>query len=155
MVLRGTLLLSAALLMTACSEKAEQAPAAAETTTDTDTATDLAAKDTSSIPCPFGETKDWAAVVNAMPGPDGPKLVITGQTMVGSDGYGPVLTLTGYEKIIPPNVLIELNLAEKADGKAGMQEARLEIAANDPAYGLVKISCHGESIYEGEVGTAS
>lgn len=155
MVLRGTLLLSAALLMTACSEKAEQVPAAEATTSDTDTDTDIAAKDTSSIPCPFGETKDWAAVLNAMPGPDGPKLVITGQTMVGSDGYGPVLTLTGFEKILPPNVLIELNLAEKADGKAGMQEARLEIPANDPAYGLVKISCHGESIYQGEVGTAS
>jgi hypothetical protein len=98
------------------------------------------------------ESRDWAAWVNKMPGPDmAPKVHVTGKVDVRSGGYTFVWEEGPLDRSATP--ALRLRLVPKApDGMATMaistEEVKYEAPALAMGYSRVIISCGGTTLAE-------
>ena len=58
--------------------------------------------------CPVAALDDWAAWVSAMPGPDGPKLIVTGTVTMPSPGYSVTLEQGISDRSAQPVQVVQL-----------------------------------------------
>lgn len=102
--------------------------------------------------CEVLESRDWAAWVNKMPGPDmAPKVHVTGKVDVRSGGYTFVWEEGPLDRSATP--ALRLKLVPKApDGMATMaistEEVKYEAPALAMGYSRVIISCGGTTLAE-------
>ena len=93
--------------------------------------------------CPISESSDWAAWVSAMPGPDRPKLIVTGKVTVPTGGYRLALEEGPLLEIHPPIQQVML-IVERPGGSVTQaivtHEVRLELPALE-SYGGVTVKC--------------
>lgn len=94
--------------------------------------------------CPILSSADWAAWVNAMPGPDArPKLIVTGRVTVPTGGYRVTLEQGPLQEIHPPVQQMILRARPPSGGATQAlvtHEVRAELPALD-RYGSVTIRC--------------
>lgn len=106
--------------------------------------------------CPVVESRDWAAFVNAMPGPDArPELIVSGNVTLPSAGYATELRPGPADRSARPVQTVEL-VAAAPDGFAATvlseQEVRLSMpaVAGQPGasapYRGVRILCEGAEL---------
>ena len=101
-------------------------------------------------PCPIAASEGWRAYVNAMPGPERPRLVVTGRVTVPTGGWRLGLARGPLREIHPPvqEVILE---AEPPRGPASQAIVTQEVAGTFPAlpqYGAVIVRCGGEVLAE-------
>lgn len=134
------LALAALLLLTGC-QPVERTPAATVTTASAGPAKD----------CPIIGSSDWAAWINAMPGPPGsrPTLIVTGTVTVPSGGYRLTLRLDpAVMESLPPQRTVWLD-AVPPDGPASQALVTSEVRGQWPAsppVGAVHVRCGGAAI---------
>lgn len=102
--------------------------------------------------CPVYESSDWAAWINAMPGPGAQRtLHVTGRIVVPTPGYTATLTAGIADRSAIPVQQLNLNLST-TDGMALQVLTPLEVAYEGPAiaqqYRAIRIMCAGEQIAE-------
>lgn len=103
--------------------------------------------------CPMIESENWAAWINAMPGPDsaGEKLIVTGDVTVSSSGYEVELIPGAADRSMRPMQQLMLSV-KQPDGPAAQVittlQARYEGMAIAPQYRGITIFCGGEVIAE-------
>ncbi|PYG27208.1 hypothetical protein C8N36_11754 [Pelagimonas varians] len=100
--------------------------------------------DNTTAPCPVIDSMDWQAWVNKMPGPDGPKLHVTGQITLPTPGYEVTLELGPLDrKAIPTQRLVLM--ATPPEGMAAQVIDPVEVTFEHPSqvrrYGAVAIVC--------------
>lgn len=94
--------------------------------------------------CPILGSSDWAAWVNAMPGPGSrPTLIVTGRVTVPTGGYAPAMEAGPVQEIHPP---IQIMLLRPNPPLGGATQAVVthEVRAEAPAldvYGAVTVRC--------------
>jgi hypothetical protein len=97
--------------------------------------------------CPIAGSSDWAAWVNAMPGPNAqPSLIVTGKVTVPTGGYRPHLELEQVAQSYPVQVFARLH------PNPPTQAATQALVTHDvrgrwpmsPPVGSVTIRCGGE-----------
>ena len=131
--MRILLPLATALLLSACATASVQAGAASA--------------------CPIIGSSDWAAWVDAMPGPDRPRLLVTGKATVPHGGYVASLALGAVLEIHPPIQEVELVLGSR-HGRGVPVTAMVEtheVRGEFPAlqsYGAIRIRCRDQIIAE-------
>lgn len=94
-------------------------------------------------PCPITGSRDWTAWVNAMPGPNAPRLIVTGKVTVPTGGYRVSLERGEVHELDPPIQQIMLEAAPPTGGAIQVvteQEVRGEFPALD-RYGAVIVRC--------------
>jgi hypothetical protein len=94
-------------------------------------------------PCPVADAGGWRAWVNRMPGPDRPKLWVTGRVTAPTGGYRVWLELGPVQEIHPPiqQVLVR---AQPPSGPATQSIVTHDVSASFeamPEYGAVTIRC--------------
>ena len=100
--------------------------------------------------CPVSDSKNWAAWINAMPGPGAgrPRLIVKGEVTVPTGGWTLALEQGPLAESDPPVQTMELR-AEAPSGMATQaivtQEVRAELPAL-PRYGSVVIRCGAETL---------
>ncbi len=99
--------------------------------------------------CPILSSTDWAAWVNAMPGPVArPKLIVTGRVTVPTGGYRVTLQQGPLQEIHPPIQQMILR-AQPPSGGATQAVVTHEVRAELPAlesYGSVTIRCGSSTL---------
>ena len=107
--------------------------------------------------CPIMASSDWFAGVDAMPGPSGPRLVVTGKVTVPTGGYRFEWADFRVAESYPVQVFAELRPirpAGPATQAVTTQEVRGEWPLSPPV-GSVTISCGGQVLASiSPVGTA-
>jgi hypothetical protein len=97
--------------------------------------------------CPVAGS-DWHAWVNAMPGPEGPKLIVTGQVTAPTGGYSFGWSDFRVAESYPVQVFVDLTAAPPA-GPATQalvaQEVRGEWPLSPPV-GSVTVLCGGNTL---------
>ena len=96
--------------------------------------------------CPFRNAGGWRAWVDRMPGPDRPRLWVTGNVSAPTGGYRVWLELGPVLEIHPPiqQVLVR---AEAPDGPATQAVVTHEVRGSFeamPEYGAVTVRCGSE-----------
>lgn len=110
-----------------------------------------------SIPCPFrdGNSRDWAAWLNKMPGSRCGNLIVTAEVNT-QPGYTGRIRFGPMDKRNPPSQHAEVNLVEEAGAPGGWHEIRGEMQTGQDAFHSVIIHCHDEVLTTiTEVPTAS
>lgn len=100
--------------------------------------------------CPIAGSSDWAAWVSAMPGPDRPRLIVTGKVTVPTGGYRLALREGPLLRSEPPIQQILLDVALPSGG-ATQAIVTHEVRGEWPAlerYRAVTIHCGGEVLAE-------
>jgi hypothetical protein len=99
--------------------------------------------------CPILSSADWAAWVNAMPGPDArPKLIVIGRATVPTGGYRVTLEQGPLQEIHPPVQQMILRAQPPSAGATQAvvtHEVRAELPALD-RYGSVTIRCGSSTL---------
>ena len=140
------------------SEGGEEAPAgsegdeAAAADEQADNATSEAAQDNA---CPVLASSDWAAWVNAMPGPDGAQVIVTGTVTLPSPGYNVALEQGISDRSARPVQTVQLSAeppASDASEEPTEYEARFEMPSAGPIEGTtapftaVRVVCGDEEL---------
>lgn len=90
--------------------------------------------------CPVLNASDWAAWVNAMPGPDGPSLIVTGVVTLPSPGYSVTLEAGMSDRSARPVQVVQL-VAQPPEGAAAQvlsdYDLRFEMASSAPEDGTI------------------
>lgn len=90
--------------------------------------------------CAVLNSADWAAWVNAMPGPDGPSLIVTGVVTLPSPGYTVTLEAGASDRSARPVQVVQL-MAEPPELAAAQvlsdYDVRFEMASPAPVDGTV------------------
>jgi hypothetical protein len=99
--------------------------------------------------CPISSSSDWAAWVNAMPGPNArPTLIVTGKVTLPSGGHRVSLHAGPVLELYPPiqQVLLKA-VAPTGEGtpEAPTLEVRVELPALD-TYGEVHVRCGNRTL---------
>ena len=100
--------------------------------------------------CPAMSTSNWRAWINAMPGPQRPQLIVTGDVTVPTGGYAMALRLGPTLRNEPPTQHVVLELTPPS-GPATQAVTTREVRGSWPAlprYGSVVIRCGGDLIAE-------
>ena len=100
--------------------------------------------------CPIISSGDWRAWVDAMPGPRGRRLLVTGRVTVPTGGYRVRLELGAVQEIHPPVQQVELIANPPDDGATQAivtHEVRGDFAALHQ-YGAVVIRCGSATLAE-------
>jgi hypothetical protein len=100
-----------------------------------------------SVPC-YGATESWRAWVDAMPGPDGPGLIVTGVVTTPTGGHRTTLTLGPTLRSEPPQQIVNLEIRSMGDtvtAAVTREEVRARFRAL-PRYGAVIILCNGQEV---------
>lgn len=103
--------------------------------------------------CPMIKTENWAAWINAMPGPgsSGEKLIVTGDVTFSSGGHEVELIPGAADRSMRPMQQFTLSV-KQPDGPATQAittlQARYEGVAIAPQYRGITIFCDGEVIAE-------
>lgn len=100
--------------------------------------------------CQNIQAREWAAWVNAMPGPGGnrPHLIVTGKVSTPTGGYRLSLAQGPVQEMYPPIQQVILNV-DAPDGMATQAIVEHEVRGSFPAldtYGAVTIHCGGRVI---------
>jgi len=94
--------------------------------------------------CPILGSRNWAAFINAMPGPNArPRLIVTGQVTTPTAGYRPVLRLGQIMQSQPVRVNVRLNPNPPSGGAAAVV-TRHDVRGSwpmAPPVGAVTIRC--------------
>lgn len=100
-------------------------------------------------PCPITASSDWAAWVDAMPGPDArPKLIATGKVTVPTGGYTFAWRDLRIAESYPIQVWAELE-ALPPDGPATQALDTHDLRGEwpiDPPVGSLTITCNGRTL---------
>jgi len=75
-----------------------------------DSAADTDAPVVGEMACPVLDSSDWAAWVNAMPGPEGPSLIVTGVVTLPTPGYTVTLEQGSSDRSAQPVQVVRLTL---------------------------------------------
>ncbi len=108
-------------------------------------------------PCPVSATEGWRAHVNAMPGTEPPRLVVSGRVTVPTGGWRLDLERGPVREIHPPvqEVILE---AEPPSGGATQAIVTHQVTQSFPAlprYGAVIVRCGSDVLAEiGPIETA-
>ena len=102
--------------------------------------------------CAVYESSDWAAWINAMPGPGAQRtLHVTGRIVVPTPGYSATLTAGAADRSAIPTQQLNLNLTT-TDGMVLQVLTTREVAYEGPAiaqqYRAVRIMCGGAQLAE-------
>lgn len=100
--------------------------------------------------CPTRSTTGWRAWINAMPGTEPPRLLVTGEVTVPTGGWRVALTLGAIREIDPPVQEVILTL-DPPSGFATQAIVTHEARGSFPAlprYGAVIVRCGGDVIAE-------
>jgi hypothetical protein len=100
--------------------------------------------------CPIAGSRDWRAWVNAMPGPDRPRLIVIGEVTVPTGGWQLSLELGATREIDPPVQEVVLR-AVPPSGAATQAIVTREVRGDFlalPRYGAVVVRCGSEVIAE-------
>lgn len=114
---------------------------------------DAAAAAKESEACSMIKSENWAAWINAMPGPDsaGEKLIVTGDVTVPSGGHEVELIPGAADRSMRPIQQFTLSV-KQPDGPATQAittlQARYEGVAIAPQYKSIRIFCDDEVIAE-------
>ncbi len=98
--------------------------------------------------CPVIESTNWKAWINAMPGPDGPRLHVTGDVTLPTPGYTAAWTLGPTDRAMPPGQTLNLAFAAPTDMVAQVlttQEIAYEGEAVYSTYRVIRVVC-GETL---------
>lgn len=99
--------------------------------------------------CPIVGSSDWAAFVNAMPGPNArPKLIVTGKVRTPTGGYNVGLRLGPVAESHPVQVTVRLH-ATPPDGPASQAIATHDVRGSWPMsdpVGSVTIRCGSQVV---------
>ena len=96
--------------------------------------------------CPSA-TRNWAAFVNAMPGPGTrPALIVTGEVEIPRQGLAPALAVGPTDRKFPPGQRFALHLVAAPGTPAGWRPVRGEIRPSLADYGEVIVGCEGQTI---------
>lgn len=100
--------------------------------------------------CPIAGSSDWAAWVNAMPGPgpNGQHLIVTGKVTVPTGGYRVSLEPGPVREIHPPVQEVILNVVPPS-GAATQAIVEHEVRTSVPAlpsYGAVIVRCGRDTV---------
>ena len=106
---------------------------------------DAAMADDQSTSCPVIDSRDWAAWINAMPGPDAePTLIVTGEIDLPTPDYTIEITLGPADRMMPPGQYLDL-AASAPDGMVAQvvtpTPVRFETRAVYPEYRKVVVRC--------------
>lgn len=97
--------------------------------------------------CP-DETRQWAAWINAMPGPGpaaAPTLIVTGEVFVPA-GTSATLSAGPTDRMMPPSQRFTLALSSRPDAPGGWQPVRGEITPALAQYRSVIVGCDGAAV---------
>lgn len=99
--------------------------------------------------CPIVSSSDWAAFVNAMPGPNArPKLIVTGKVRTPTGGYTVGLRLGPVAESHPVQVTVRLH-ATPPDGPASQAIVTHDVRGSwpmSPPVGSVTIRCGSQVV---------
>src|SRR5687767_4074785 len=98
-------------------------------------------------PC-YGTTRDWRAWIDAMPGPERPKLIVQGVVTTPTGNNQPVLTLGPTLRSEPPQQIVNLEIRGRGDIVTSAVTT-VEVRGRFPAlprYGAVIINCNGREV---------
>ena len=99
--------------------------------------------------CPIVGSSDWAAFVNAMPGPNArPKLIVTGKVRTPTGGYTVGLRLGPVAESHPVQVTVRLH-ATPPDGPASQAIVTHDVRGSwpmSPPVGSVTIRCGSQVV---------
>src|SRR5689334_3150631 len=122
--------LAGALLLTACAPSIPARPAPRP-----------------SAACPIISSADWAAWVNAMPGPgSSPKLIVIGKVTVPTGSYSIAWFTPDVAESDPVQVTVRLNPLPPS-GPATQAVTTMDVRGewpSQPTVGLVRINCGGK-----------
>lgn len=105
--------------------------------------------------CPVLDSADWAAWVNAMPGPDGPSLIVTGVVTLPTPGYSVTLEAGASDRSTRPVQVVQLTAERPAMDAAqvlSQYDVRFEMPSSAPLDGTtapftaVRVVCGEEEI---------
>jgi len=105
--------------------------------------------------CPVLASSDWAAWVNAMPGPDGPSLIVTGMVTLPTPGYSVTLEAGASDRSARPVQVVQLIAQRPAMDAAQVlsdYDVRFEMPSSAPIDGTtapftaVRVVCGGREI---------
>lgn len=111
--------------------------------------------DTDAMACPVLDSADWAAWVNAMPGLDGPSLIVTGVVTLPTPGYSVTLEEGISDRSARPVQVVQLTAQPPATDAAQMlsdYDVRFEMPSPAPVDGAtapftaVRVVCGAEEI---------
>lgn len=101
--------------------------------------------------CPAFESKDWVAWLNKMPGPDGPRLHVSGKIVLPTPGYNIEILPGPLDRRQPPAQRLRLKITPPSGMVAQVITTR-EVKASFPAqasnYRAVIISCGDKVLAE-------
>lgn len=101
------------------------------------------------IGCPIVSSSDWAAWINAMPGPDArPTLIVTGKVTVPTGGYRFVWRDMRVMESYPVQIAVELEAVPPAGGATRAivtHDVRGQWPMNPPV-GSVTVRCGGQAL---------
>ncbi len=113
------------------------------------------ANDAQETTCPVLDSSDWAAWVNAMPGLEGPSLIVTGVVTLPTPGYSVTLEAGTSDRSMRPVQNVELSArppAMDAPQVLSDYEVRFEMPSAAPINGntapftAVRVNCAGQEI---------
>lgn len=105
--------------------------------------------------CPVLDSSDWAAWVNAMPGTDGPSLIVTGVVTLPTPGYSVTLEAGASDRSARPVQVVQLMAQRPAMDAAQVLSAydvRFEMPSSAPIDGTtapftaVRVVCGAQEI---------
>ncbi|MDP8993971.1 MAG: hypothetical protein M3N07_03155 [Pseudomonadota bacterium] len=100
--------------------------------------------------CPIAASEGWRAWIDAMPGPEPQRLIVTGRVTVPTGGWRLSLELGPTREIDPPVQEVVLR-AEPPTGGATQAIVTHEVTGRFralPRYGAVVVRCGGETLAE-------
>ena len=145
----STLLLAAGAVLAACQTPAAEAPALAPSEAEQPVivgATPVAET------CAVLESRNWAAWVNRMPGPDAtPTVHVTGQVDVPTGGYGFEWEVGPMDRSMTPALRLKI-VPQKPDGMATMAITREDVHYTGPVAGAgyrsITVTCGDKTLAE-------
>lgn len=113
---------------------------------------DVAMAEDQNSSCPVIDSRDWAAWVNAMPGPDAVRtLIVTGEVDMPTPGYSIDITLGPADRMMPPGQYLDLSVTPP-DGMVAQvvtpMPVRFETPAVYPEYRKIVVRCGGTLLAE-------
>lgn len=101
--------------------------------------------------CPVIDSRDWAAWIDAEPGPDAPSLHIRGIVDLPTPGYGHRWRVGLADRALPPGQHMHLDFTTP-DGMVAQVITSTEVAyegeATYPEYRMILVKCGGDVLAE-------
>jgi len=145
----STLLLAASAVLAACQTPAAEAPALAPSEAEQPV---IVGETPVAETCSVLESRNWAAWVNRMPGPDAtPTVHVTGQVDVPTGGYGFEWEVGPMDRSMTPALRLKI-VPQKPDGMATMAITREDVHYTGPVAGAgyrsITVTCGDKTLAE-------